>query len=338
MMPRHREEISWCKGGQLKIFYYPFSSTVNPYVSIQKAHLAEVSDGVFSAEDLQALLSTNGRDSCVIYNWIESSFIKGGGKISVKKLIKTLAILFVGRVRCKTIVWVKHNSYPHSGGRVALYVCKLISKYLELTADKICVHSKRYAEEFGYSYIPHPLYKEQFDDPTNAQYNKELKFIFIGRIMPYKGMEALLGVWPAGKDLTLAGACSDAAYATRIRAIIDARGLKVKLLDRHISDEELDQRLSNADVFLLPHTQESAIVSGGYYLAKSYGCVILSKVDYESVERMGSFIYTDDSLDNAITEAAAFCKNHSRLEIINEIHHKNSYSVVSDNWKSIVSA
>ena len=75
--------------------------------------------------------------------------------------------------------------------------------------------------------------------------------------------------------MLIAGACDDIAYAQRLEAIIEERGLEVECRFGYLSDHALEGILKSYDFIVLAHEDNRMISSGTFYHAITFGCNLL---------------------------------------------------------------
>ena len=102
-------------------------------------------------------------------------------------------------------------------------------------------------------------------------------YLFLGGVRPYKGVELLLEAFGALDDpharLLVAGHAHRPAYAAAIEALAD-RDARVRLILRHVPDDELQFFFQASDACLLPY--RTVTTSGAAILALSFGCPIVA--------------------------------------------------------------
>lgn len=317
---------------KLIIYYFPSSGSINPYVLLQKSALKAIGDVVDSNEIFSLKLSGKRADRRLVMNWAESRFIKSNNRISFGMLFRIIAMIVVGRLRCGQLIWVKHNYKPHSGGWISGIFSRIMVMVLSILSNKICVHDKECAIKNRWFYIPHPLYVKDSKTEDNQYSAMSLNFLFLGRVMPYKKLERILELWPQDSPLVIAGGCDDESYGNFLKNIAEKRRLSVNFDLGYVSETDLESYMKSCDVFILPHEDGSAIVSGGYYLAKSYGCVIISSTKLGDEGKIGQFYFSDFNLYAAIESALKFCRSHSKHDVYEDILTDHSEKVIKEFW------
>jgi rhamnosyl/mannosyltransferase len=89
---------------------------------------------------------------------------------------------------------------------------------------------------------------------VGARSGGRLRVIFLGRLVPYKGVDVLLrALATTGADAIEAEIIGSGAQQEPLRRLARALGLENKVEFRgHVADSELPRRLQAADVFVLP--------------------------------------------------------------------------------------
>jgi len=100
------------------------------------------------------------------------------------------------------------------------------------------------------------------------------RFLFVGKVRPYKGVEDLLtafGSLPGhiAAELTVAGQCDDPETRAKLRGLAERAGERVSLRLERIPDEEMVALFAVADVVVLPFRRVTT--SGSAVLALSHG-------------------------------------------------------------------
>lgn len=188
--------------------------------------------------------------------------------------------LLLYKIRAKKRILFLHDPIPHTGeSKKRLGAQKKQAKAM----DELIVLSKSFvdtvAREYKISiekihYMPHGSmnYKKNTEDKfVQFKNNEKIRFLFFGRITPYKGIDTLLNAFKIVKqktdecDLTIAGNgdCSD------ILDIIENDN-RINLINRYIDDAEIGELFSETNtVVILPY--KDATQSGVIPIAASYG-------------------------------------------------------------------
>lgn len=207
---------------------------------------------------------------------------------------KLLADLFSVRQQDIRLVWTVHNKVSHDTGVPELQ--RWVRRGVARLADRLIVHDEATRREVAETYsipaakihvIPHGHYRDVYGDSVpKAEAREALDvpqtgrvYLNFGMLRPYKGIEALLDVWPAyqhdhpADTLLIAGKPVDPEYGEALRSQVQACPNAI-LEDRFIPDEEVHLYFSAADVVVLPFRQITT--SGSMLLAMSYDTPIIA--------------------------------------------------------------
>jgi glycosyltransferase involved in cell wall biosynthesis len=322
------------------IYVDPILGKTNAYSSIQVEALKSSGDDV-SAFHLKLFFNfTLTKNDRVVLNWPENTLVNQRGNLRFKGLVKAVLIL-LGVLFCSVkVIWVKHNHKPHSSRGLSYIVSIVFMKMLNFLADTVVVHSKGELIDSHYFYVPHPLYTDNIK--VFDSFGQPSRFLVFGAIKEYKGIDKLLKYWPKGVDLCIYGS-GDSDYITLLEEIVKQRELSVNIINGFVNDDDLNDLLLNFDVVVLPHNEGSAIVSGAFFLAKSFGNLILIRgrkdINFFS-DNSGVFQYEDErSLFDAIDAIEAISDDMpsiTRSVIWSGVQLSNSQEVHAQAWREVV--
>ena len=320
-----------------KAYIYPFINNVNRYNYLQQDAISECGYTLASLEITAnnspcSFFKSNSNNICVL-NWLESGVVNPDGSISIKGTLhffQYLSLLILSRTK---IYWVRHNYAPHEARGISYIWAKAAIKLLEWSSTKTISHSKSRGSNSD-TYIPHPLYKET--PPSSAAFNSRLVFIFLGRGLRYKGLDNLLQIWPPSYPLKIYGSLEDKTYGSRLKSIASERNLNVDFRFEFIPTDDIDDILIRSDVVILPHKIETALVSGSYYLAKTYGMPLLIHKNSFALNTDDKTVYEysneEDLIENIqCLESIAHALN--RIDIFREAESHNGIARVKALWK-----
>lgn len=241
----------------------------NPFVQmLSKSVEAEVVSSFFS---WRSLLTLNF--DVLHLHWPEEMLRGRNAFVSFLKCLIILAYLPLFRLRHASVLWTVHNPNPHEGlswiQRIA-YRC-LVSqvRYRVYLTDTMKPTSSGIDSSMV---IPHGHYKstlKPYKRPKDCKRRRH-DFLYFGRIMPYKGVPALLDVFEGDKNLE---------YTLRIAGHADTGMLRERILRSSLSDprisanltyldeEELHSEISGAKIVVLPYKE--MFNSGALLLALS---------------------------------------------------------------------
>lgn len=276
---------------------YPASSDGNDYIKIQAKILKELDFFILPFKKcLFFSKATKRKDNVFVSNWLEDR-IGYNCKNKAIEVIKIMLIIVFAKIHCKKFIWVKHNQKPHALDVKCLYF-KFIEFVLNSIATNIVVHAE-YAKKNKITFIPHPLYNQITNFGDNE---RTIEFLYFGVISRYKGLQEVLEKWPKEKKLKIVGYAKDEVLLSELERIIERRGLNVFIINKFIDRNELDELIKKTKYVILPHKNNSMIVSGSFFHAISYGAnIIIEKSLFASElkKRHGFVSYFDElySLD-----------------------------------------
>jgi hypothetical protein len=194
----------------------------------------------------------------------------------------------------KKIVWIRHNFRPHNHDNLKRY------KFMCFFLNKISNLKITHRPIIGYGYLPHPTYPNHTPLTSNAK--REIDYLYFGAIKRYKGIPNLLLNWPKDKKLFIRGACEDNFLDEEILSIVKKRNLVVDYKNVFLTKSELDTLLLKTKVVVLPHLDNSMIVSGAFYHAASFGAnIMLRNSDfYKYLTEKFSFVHNLDDFSGKI--------------------------------------
>ncbi|WP_067482158.1 glycosyltransferase [Actinomadura hibisca] len=208
-------------------------------------------------------------------HWVFGFGLPGGARTRRAAQFWFAAVLRIMRMLGLRLVWTAHNVLPHSpvfaddvaARRTLVRSSSLVIAHSLSTLDglaRIGAHPARTAV------VPHgPYPAPPVPAPTAGG-----RFLFLGAVAEYKGVEDLLAAFAAlpedgGATLTVAGACADAALAARLRELAESAGGRVTLRLERVPDGELADLYAAADVVVLPFRRITT--SGSAVLALAHG-------------------------------------------------------------------
>jgi beta-1,4-mannosyltransferase len=199
-------------------------------------------------------------------NWVENLPDKKGG------IIQALVFLLILHTRKLTgikVIWTMHNKFSHSP--VKMYWKKMLFRQLLKNSDLIITHATDgidFAEEQvnGISsrilYFQHPVVpKENMNHHTGS---KLFDILIWGSITPYKGIDTFLeyanntGILSKYR-VVIAGKCQSNEF---FKKIIKYESNNCIIINRFISEEELEQLISQSKIILFTYSSTSVLSSG----------------------------------------------------------------------------
>jgi glycosyltransferase involved in cell wall biosynthesis len=267
------------------------SVQLNPYVRLLAGGLqtAGASVRLVSGISLPSLLVHRWRGLNVIHlHWLELLYASPRPVVSAWRLGMILLTLATARLWGIKVIYTVHNLAHHEGrtprlndwGNRALFrLASALHAHDAVTAGALAPWaSKVYI-------VPHGSYLGAYPNTTDraaARARLELTdagvvYLFLGGVRPYKGLERLLDAFRGLDDpqarLLVAGHAHRPDYAAAIAALAD-RDPRVRLILRHVPDDELQFFFHASDACLLPY--RAVTTSGAALLALSFGCPIVA--------------------------------------------------------------
>lgn len=282
---------------KVKIAMLPYECGANKYIELIKAAILRYDN--IEIKDYSKVIHNKKQLKQIQYivlNWFENmntqNLVKGGIDF-LKRIIRLIQFRIYG-IR---VIWVVHNRLPHDT-TYTVYP-KLLMRLMTILSYKIVIHSQETTnmlkELIGdrifdnmllqkIKYIPHPNYVGAYSHNEKDSYyldnkEKKIKFLFIGRIMPYKNIEMLIDIFndleQEKVELTIAGKPKDQAYENELLERIKSTK-RIKTTFKFVPDEEIVDMIKQSDICILPYDIKSSLNSGTIILAFSNGKTVLS--------------------------------------------------------------
>lgn len=250
-----------------KIYYTPFTNSLNAYTERMKSILSVYGD--IKRIDKNALFNkilNFDFNDIIVVNWLENIMIDKKGEISFLGVIKVFIIFICFRCLFKKFIYVRHNHYPHACNKEKSKKAKKILDVLEQIAHVTVVHSPVEAKG-SRIYIPHPLYN--IESIQNKKNNST--FVIFGSISRYKKIENVILNFPKNLSLLIMGKCDDDEYLKELMKIKESKP-NVNIKSDYISDEMANKLISDSAGLLITHNDDDMIVSGSFFYAMSIEC------------------------------------------------------------------
>jgi glycosyltransferase involved in cell wall biosynthesis len=296
----------------------PFVNETNDYINRMKEVLRGCGYDV-APMSFKTLLSPKAvglfrSENIVLVHWLETrAFKKGpnGARIDLPGLLQVVIYLLVMAVMRARLVYFVHDHAVHdlTGWRRTFSV-RLI-ELLRRMADIRVVHDPSYSATYNATYLPHPLYQDRdlsASRPMRAE--GPIRAGILGAIRPYKRVEHIIDVWPAGPLLRIRGRC-DPSYEQLLHKHIQARGpdVQIELDVGFMSREEFEAELNQLDALLLPHADESALVSGAFFEAIGATPLVIARttpfIKWASTQFSGLMCYDQEQALQALLQDAS---------------------------------
>ncbi|TGD71888.1 hypothetical protein E4634_17410 [Mangrovimicrobium sediminis] len=279
--------------------------------------------------------------SIIDVHWMEEWPIsKSRNSISVTGLFKFCVMLLLFRLSGVPLVWQRHNYIGHDATGIGQKISRWAISSLEKIATYKLAHFESRSLVPNYQYSPHPIYTDKLVSDRWTEGSP--RFVCFGAVKRYKRIPELLSIWPKETPLQIVGRCRDETLEEEINSIINLRHLDVQCDFRFVSDQEIPDLMSASDVLVLTHGEGSAVVSGAYYMAKSYGCIILAQSSefIDSMAKTTRGVYAFNSPENLrenIERVNAFRNQNSREDIFQESCEQYSIDACALRYKDIFS-
>lgn len=255
--------------------------------------------------------------------------------------------LQVCRLSGVRLVWTAHNVLPHQqvfaddvrARRALVRACALVFAHSETALDELAALG---AVARRTSIIPHgPITPTLPVDLLRIPGSDDgpRRFLFLGRIQEYKGVEDLLRAFialPCHVDakLLVVGHCPDRNLKSRLQDLGEMRAADVALRLERVRDEEITRLLADADAVVLPFRRVTT--SGSAMLALSHGRPLIVPHLPSLAMLPDNAVLRYDATREGLTEAIACLANADRGTLAAMAAAAFRYSS-SINWQEIAS-
>ena len=312
----------------MRIIILPTAGKANPY-QVELARALESCGAMVVVTDakgrfplLRAVRAWH-KPNIIHLHWTHSFIVANTRMKTIAKGIRFLVELALLKAKRIKVIWTVHNLLEHEKRHpfLELFFTRLAVRLY----DHIIVHCCSAREAVMKTYhlphwfrnkitvIPHPNYIGSYENSISQAEarqrlglaEKEIVFLYIGQIRPYKGVPYLLDVFlkfnvPRVR-LVVAGKPSSNQLQREIerKAKQDPR---VLLRLEFIPAEELQVYLNAADVVVLPY--KDILTSGAAVLAMSFGKPVIAPklgcVAELIEEGVGGFLYDPEDEDGLL--------------------------------------
>jgi glycosyltransferase involved in cell wall biosynthesis len=270
----------------INLYFYPnttkkTSASHNPYTSNFIAELKEhytiINSNDASSVGIFKTLKYLFRMDVLLMNWIEELPDMRGGYF--QSLYFVLLVCFL-KCRKKKVVWIMHNKLSHYPRNY--WIKKVLFKFLLLRSDLIVTHASEgitFAKSLtakntlNIRFFPHPIIPA-LSKPKPV---KEIDILIWGALTPYKSADKFLQFLYENhleKSFTikLAGKISSEEYR---RALMKFQNENIRIEDRFIEREYLEDLVHKSKVVLFTYSDESILCSGALIDSLSLRATIL---------------------------------------------------------------
>ncbi len=297
------------------------------------------------------IVSLNFFENIIADNWL----------VALLKFLKRIGILMALGFMRKKIIFTLHNRMPHD--TKYSFLSRIIILLLLRRATVIiglCEETKTVINQYTNNnsniikkivIIPHPSYRVISTFSKNS--SRCMKVLFVGQIRRYKNVELIIKLAKDYSEMNIefciSGMVSDIEYKKELENEV-GRANNIRMEYAFLSEDELQKRIAECDIVILPYDKRSALNSGLLYLAFSLGttCIcpdIGSARDVTNKQAFYMYEYTNqtdhyDRLKEAFEEAwKDFRKGNlanKGLECIREVELYNSWSVVKEEYNKML--
>ncbi|MDF4278265.1 hypothetical protein P3371_12565 [Vibrio parahaemolyticus] len=273
--------------------------------------------------------SKSRKDRAILVNWLEDR-VAQNRRQPFKNLFIAITLIFIFKIKCKELIWIRHNIKPHVNNQsvIQTFCYNILFVLLKLFSTKIVTHRK--VEDLDSKVIPHPLYSANIDFVRD----RDIEYICFGKIMRYKNIPKMLKDWPSNKKLLLIGYCDDSDLDLEITSII-SDNKNIEYVNKFVGEKELNEYIARCKYVLLPHSDNSMIVSGAFYHAISLGAnVISSRNDFSRhIEAKHKFVSIVDDFSADSLEQIQY---YEPKVVIQSAYSFYGEPVIKKSWKEFL--
>lgn len=220
-----------------------------------------------------------------------------------------LALALAARLRGARVV-IEFHEVQDTGeaahGWASLYTRWMIKPLLRLTSG-VVVHSRfdlvALRDVYGLGQVPaeiamHGPYDHHAVVPV-PRGESRTRLLFFGTIRPYKGLEDLVEAFaelPDTYQLTVVGETWEGWDRPAELIASSPAADRITLVNRYVTDAEVDHHFARADIVVLPYRRSSA--SGPLHIAMSHGLPVV-------VTAVGGLVEAADGYSGAVMAPAA---------------------------------
>lgn len=276
------------------------------------------------------------------FHWLHPYMLRASRKGSVARGLRFLAEVAALRVSGTRIVWTVHNLQNHARHQVGLERW-LTRRFVRLVHRAIahCPAARAEAQAvFGskdptrWAVIPHGSYVGHYADmvsPAEARRSlgladDELVFLFLGRILPYKGVLELVHEFrkhaPADARLVIAGQPGDESSLPTI-AEAAAGHTGIRLHPGYVPDDQVQTFMRAADVVVQPF--RDILTSSSVVLAMSFGKAVVAPARGcipDTVGSDGGIVYPPDDPQGLANALAEVYRRRNELTAMGEANRR----------------
>lgn len=203
-----------------------------------------------------------------VLNWYEDR-VFNNHRTAFNLVVSVLFLIWL-RLRVPHIVWMRHNFAPHkynsTGEWAYAFLKRLLSRVAAVTV------TMRPCHDLPSLVVPHPMYPT----PGSLEGKRDIELLWFGQVRRNKNIPWLLQhLRGANKRILIAGECNEPALRQEILDTAAKHGVQVQWTDRFLPTKELEALLARTRYLVLTHDDKSAIFSGSFMHAASFGANVL---------------------------------------------------------------
>lgn len=247
----------------------PYANIKNAFSSIQIDTFARF--GATVSEIRRSVLldwSVPRNRKVAVLNWYEDRLFNSD-RTAINLVMAVVFLLWL-RLRVQHVVWMRHNFAPHKYNASGEWAYALLKRLLgRLSA---VVVTMRPCQDLPSLVVPHPVYAT----PLSIDGERDIELLWFGQVRRNKNIPWLLQhLRGASKQILIAGECNEPALRQEILDAAALHGVQLQWTDRFLPTEELEAMLARTRYLVLTHADNSAIFSGSFMHAASFGVNVL---------------------------------------------------------------
>lgn len=242
--------------------------------------------------------------------------------------------LLLAKIVTRKIIWVRHNYVPHDLSDSRNYFFIIFVRLINVLCD--CVITHRPTSEVKADYVvPHPLYDVDINR-IDTQKEPSIPFLYFGLVRRYKGLTELLTIWPEDCKLVILGFCNDRELEYEIMNIINNRKLDVQWTNMFFSKEALNEKILSSKFVVIPHVDNSMIVTGSLFHAISLGANLLIKDGEFGRWARNEYPFVNLFDKNKLTSNLLYLRSTKKSEVRRFAEKINGPELQKNIWKEIL--
>ena len=281
-------------------------------------------------------------------HWVAPFMLPGSRRFSFMRRMSQAWFGFWLRTATRlgiSLVWTAHNVLPHD----SVFTDDVAARRaLVKASDLVIVHSEETsvglarigATLHNVVVIPHGPFAASRSAGISigdAEDFDPFRFLFVGQVKPYKGVDELLAAFQAVPPrsrvhLTIAGQCNDPELLDRLRRFENDPAISMHIAPERLPESALSAFLAEAHVVVLPF--RNVTTSGSAILAISHGkpIIVPESANMIDIPESAAIRYdgTRSGLVSALTRTASM--SMTELSAMSEAALKHAHSI---SWEEI---